>query len=233
MSLPRRISWLDIRAELMRRIASRAWKPGSAIPGEEALALEFGAARATVNRALQDLARAGLLERKRKSGTRVALHPVREARFAIPLVRQEIEAKGAAYAYTLLGREATVAPGIVRARLGLSGEAPMLHLRCLHTADRAPYQYEDRWISLSAVPAAGAESFEAVGPNEWLVEHAPFSRAEFSFFAAAATVEEAALLGLEPGSPVFVVERLTWLGESPVTLVRMVHPPTHRMVTHI
>lgn len=233
MTLPRRSSWLDIRAELSRRIASREWRPGSAIPGEELLASEFGAARATVNRALQDLARAGLLERKRKAGTRVALHPVREARFAIPLVRHEVEGKGAVYGYTLLGRETAVAPGIVRARLGLSGDAPMLHLRCLHTADRAPYQYEDRWISLAAVPAAGSEGFENVGPNEWLVEHAPFSRAEFAFFAAAATAEEAPLLGLEPGTPVFVGERLTWLADAPVTLVRMVHPPTHRMVTHI
>ena len=229
----RRASWLEIREELSRRIVSRAWAPGSTIPGEEALASEFGAARATVNRALQDLARAGLLERKRKAGTRVTLHPVREARFAIPLVRHEVEAKGAAYGYTLLSREVAEAPGIVRARLGLSRDVRMLHLRCLHTADRAPYQYEDRWISLETVPAAAAEVFETVGPNEWLVEHAPFSHAEFAFFAAAATAEEAALLGLEGGAPVFVGERLTWLAEAPVTLVRMVHPPTHRMITRI
>ena len=233
VSLPRRTSWLDIRAELSRRIASREWRPGAAIPGEEQLAAEFGAARATVNRALQDLARAGLLERKRKAGTRVALHPVREARFVIPLVRQEVEAKGAAYGYTLLSRETIAASGIVRARLGLPGDARTLHLRCLHTADRAPYQYEDRWINLAAAPAAGSERFETIGPNEWLGEHAPFSRAEFSFFAAAATADEAALLGLVPGAPVLVGERLTWLGDAPVTLVRMVHPPTHRMVTHI
>jgi GntR family histidine utilization transcriptional repressor len=229
----RRASWLDIRAELSRRIAAREWRPGSAIPGEEQLASEFGVARATVNRAMQDMARAGLVERKRKAGTRVALHPVREARFAIPLVRQEVEAKGAAYGYTLLSRERANAPEIVRARLGLSGDAPMLHLRCLHTADRMPFQYEDRWISLAAVPEAASEGFEVLGPNEWLVEHAPFSRAEFSFFAASASAEEAALLGLAPATPVFVGERLTWLAEAPVTLVRMVHPPAHRMVTHI
>ena len=45
------------------------------IPGEEALAREFGCARATVNRALRDLAEAGVLERRRKAGTRVALQP--------------------------------------------------------------------------------------------------------------------------------------------------------------
>jgi GntR family histidine utilization transcriptional repressor len=232
LSLARR-SWRDIRDELSRRIAAREWLPGAIVPGEEALAAEFGAARATVNRALQELARAGVVERKRKAGTRVALHPVREARFVIPLVRRQIEARGATYGYALLGREVTAAPALVRARLGLDAGVRMLHLRCLHTADRAPYQYEDRWISLAAVPSAEHETFDTVGPNEWLVETAPFSQAEFSFFAAAATDEEAALLGLRPGDPVFVGERLTWLGERPVTLVRMTHPSSHRMVSRI
>ena len=50
----------------------RDWPPGALIPGEEALAQEFGVARATVNRALSELARAGVLERRRKAGTRVA-----------------------------------------------------------------------------------------------------------------------------------------------------------------
>ena len=167
MSEARRLSWRDIRDELSRRIAAREWQPGAAVPGEEALAAELGAARATVNRALQDLARAGIVERKRRAGTRVALHPVREARFVIPLVRQEIEAKGAAYGYRLLGCEAASAGGETRVRLGLGRRAPMLHVRCLHFADGAPYQYEDRWINLVAVPAAGKVSFDAVSPNEW------------------------------------------------------------------
>lgn len=74
-----RVSFRTIRDEMARRIAERRWLPGALIPGEEALAREFGAARATVNRALQELARAGLIERRRRAGTRVARHPVREA----------------------------------------------------------------------------------------------------------------------------------------------------------
>lgn len=228
-----RKDWKLIREELARRISTRDWAPGEMIPAEEALASEFGAARATVNRALQDLARAGIVERKRRAGTRVALHPLREARFVIPLIRREIEARGLDYGYTLLARERLAAPDIVRARLGLSAGTDMLHLRCLHTADRAPYQYEDRWISLAAVPAAADAPFDAVGPNEWLVENAPFSRADFAFMAAAASREEAEMLGLEAGSPVFAAERITFVGAEPVTLVRMVHPPSYRMVTTI
>jgi len=233
MSGTGRLSYRDIGSEIVRRIADRVWEPGALIPGEQALAAEFGCSRATVNRALQDLARAGILERRRKAGTRDSLNPVREARFVIPLVRQEIEAKGAAYGYRLLGCEAPRVGEELRGRLGLGRRAPMLHVRCLHFADGAPYQYEDRWINLDAVPAAGKVSFDAVSPNEWLVTNAPFSRAEFIFRAARAGEEEAALLGLPPGEAVFVAERLTWLADKPVTFVRMVHPPSHRIVTEL
>lgn len=228
-----RASFKAIKDEMTRRIAERVWAPGALIPGEVILADEFGAARATVNRALQELARAGVVERRRRAGTRVALHPVREARFSIPVVGHEIEARGADYGYRLLSRKEETAPEIVAARLGLTPGSYLLHTRCLHLADRKPYQFEDRWINADAVPAVREEGFTAVGPNEWLVSHAPFSEAEFTFFAAAASAEEAALLQTEPGAPVFVAERTTWLKERPVTLVRLTHPASHRMVTRL
>lgn len=228
-----RISFRDLEAEFESRIARRVWQPGATIPGEEALAAEFGVARATVNRALQELARAGLVERRRKAGTRVAVHPVREARLLIPVVRKEIEARGMDYGYVLLSRQRLPAPEAVRARLGLAGASPMLHLRCLHLADRVPYQVEDRWISLGTVPAAADESFAEIGPNEWLVANAPFSRAEFSFRAARAGGDDSELLQIARDEAVFVAERVTWLGERPVTWVRMTHPPGYRLMTEI
>lgn len=228
-----RVSFRTIRDEMARRIAERRWLPGALIPGEEALAREFGAARATVNRALQELARAGLIERRRRAGTRVARHPVREARFVIPLVRKEIESQDKTYQYRLLNRKETLPPDIVRARLGLDETAPLLHVRSLHLANRTPYQYEDRWISLDTVPAVRDLDFTDVSPNEWLVEHEPFTDAEFTFFAAAASAEEAALLDLPEGSPVFIGERITWLQDRPITLARLVHPPSHRMITRL
>lgn len=229
----RRASFRTIRDELSRRIAERIWLPGTLIPGEEVLAEEFGAARATVNRALQELARAGILERKRRAGTRVALHPVREARFVIPRIRQEIEARGSEYRYRLLSVEEANAPEVICARLSLLTKSNMLHVRCLHLADRVPYQFEDRWINLNTVPDAGKADFSTIGPNEWLVGHAPFSNAEFTFMAGAASADEASLLQIREGDPVFIGERITWMKGAPITLAHLVHPSSHRMVTHL
>ena len=75
---------------------NRIWKPGELIPNEADLAIEFGCARATVNRALRALAETGILDRRRKAGTRVALHPVRKVTLEIPIIRHEVEQKAAA-----------------------------------------------------------------------------------------------------------------------------------------
>ena len=58
-----------------------------------------------MNRALRELAEEGLLDRRRKAGTRVALNPVRRARFDIQVIREEIEAKGAVFRHAVLVRE--------------------------------------------------------------------------------------------------------------------------------
>lgn len=228
-----RQTYRGIQDEILRRIAARVWLPGARIPDEADLALEFGAARATVNRALQELARAGLLERRRKAGTRVALHPVREARLAIPLVRREIEAAGAAYGYALVSRAVRRAPAAIAARMGLDQDTRLLHLVCVHSADGVPFQAEDRWINTAAVPAARTADFAAGGPNEWLVANAPFSRAEFAFMAESATADVARLLAVETGVAVLVAERLTWLGTQPITHVRMAHRPAYRIVSEL
>jgi GntR family histidine utilization transcriptional repressor len=218
---------------MIRRIAAGRWPRGAPIPGEEALAREFGCARATVNRALQDLARSGLLERRRRAGTRVALHPVREARFAIPLVRAEIEARGGHYDYRLIERSLGSIPEAAAARLGARPGARGLHVTALHLADGEPYQLEDRWIVLETVPDAEHQNFAEASPNEWLVATAPFSRAIFGFLAGRASEREAAILGLAPGDPVLIGERTTWLGEQPITFVRMLYRPGHRIETEV
>ena len=229
--MPQPVTWQTIQNEALRRIRDREWKPGQMIPHEADLAEELGCARATVNRALRELAEIGLVERKRRAGTRIAEHPLREARLEIPVVRSEVEARGAQYRFSVLSRERLEAPEAMRARLDLPAGTPMLHVRCLHFADNRPWQYEDRWIHIAAVPDIAEEPFERMSPNEWLVKFAPFSEMEIGLSAAAASREEATLLAIEPGAPVFVFERTTWLIDQPITHVRMLHPQSYRMVS--
>jgi len=221
----------DIKADILQKITQGEWKPGSQIPNETDLAEQYGAARATVNRAMRELADEGLIERRRKAGTRVRSSPRRQARFDIPIVRRQIEDLGKAYRYSLVRSEMVVAADWLRARLQLNPGAEVLHLVCLHFADGSPYQFEDRWINLSVLPQAKEADFSETGPNEWLVSTVPFSSAEVSFSATAADQTLADNLGCQPGDPLMQLERSTWLKEGAVTYVRLVHQRGFQMTT--
>ena len=218
------VTFQTIKSDILKRIRLRDWLPGTIIPGEEALARDYGCSRNTVNRALRELAAAGMIERRRRAGTRVAVRPPQAAQIHISVIRREIEQKGATYRYALLDREELVAPAVMRGKMGLPENARVLHVRCLHYADETPYQFEDRWINLSEAPDARDQSFETVGPNEWLVDTKPLAQAEHIFSAVNATPQLAAWLEVKPNEALFVVERRTWSEKNLITAVKLYHP---------
>ena len=229
--MPQHTTYRDIKADILRKITKGDWRPGGAIPNEIELAASYGVARATVNRAMRELAEEGIIERKRKAGSKVRMSPLRRARFDIPLVRREIEDQGQAYRYALISTAVEAAPDWLRARLNLDAKTEVLHLVCMHFADGSPYQYEDRWINLALLPEAREADFSLLGPNEWLVAAVPFSDAEISFSAATADQALANHLSCSPGDPLFQLERSTWWQDQAVTNVRLVYRPGHRMTT--
>lgn len=226
-------SWQTVEEEVRRRINAREWPPGEMIPNEVDLAEEFGCARATVNRALQRLADAGLLDRRRRAGTRVALHPIRKARLDIPIIRHEIEAKGLTYNYSLLSRKKLVPNAGVQARMQSEAGVRLLHIEGLHMASGAPYAHENRWINLSALPDAAKVDFSQQSPNEWLVLNVPFEGGDITFSAISARANEAAGLSCEEGTALFVVERTTWASKHILTYVRLTFAPGYRVHTEI
>lgn len=224
-------SYHDIKAIALSRIRSNVWPPGAHLPGEIELAKEFGCARATVNRAMRELVDEGILERKRKAGTKVKSSPTRRAQFAIPIIGEEITNTGAAYQYVLVERTVIAAPGWLRSRIDIPKGTKVLHLKCMHYAGSNPYQFEDRWINLAAVPNAADCNFEDIGPNEWLVREVPFTEGELVFSATNASNEIANFLNTSDDTDVFTVERTTWLDKLSVTYARLYFSRDYKMTT--
>ncbi|MEO0363317.1 MAG: UTRA domain-containing protein [Pseudomonadota bacterium] len=219
-------AWRTIRDEARRRIAAGDWRRGATIPTEAALAREFGCSRGTVARAMRDLADAGLVERRKRGGTRVSDAPVRQARGAIPLIREEIAATGAAYGYARLLTQHLPAPDAVAARF--RGAGRLMRVAAVHFAAERPFVLEDRWINLTLVPAAARAGFKEESANEWLVRRAPFTHGEQWMSAERADVVEARSLGIREGAPVFVVERTTFAAEEVVTVARLSYAAGYR-----
>lgn len=198
-----------IRLELTRRINSQAWPVGASIPHEDELAEEFGVARGTIRQALSSLVDAGYLEKKRRAGTRVAYPKDHASTLRIALVREQVEQGGHTYGYRLL--KDSIEDGIRR-------------VLCLHLRDDAPYQLEDREISLTGIPSAVAADFSQISPNEWLLQQQPYSRVQTVLKASAPNRNDRKHLELPRDEPVFLVLRETYLEEVWLTRVRLSHP---------
>ncbi len=215
------ISHTLIRETLLERIQSGEWELGELIPNEEELAEEFGCARTTVNRALRALAEEGIVIRKRKGGTRVCELPKREAKFEIPIVRQQVEATGAVYRHKIVCRESKKPPISVSTRLHLGGDEKALYLEALHLADERPFAFEMRWVNPAAVPHIEEEKFDTISVNEWLIKSVPFSSGDVSFSAVNADCDIADALDVTEGSALFLVDRTTWYDQTFITTLKL------------
>ena len=218
-----------IREAIRARIVAGEWGLGEPIPGEAAFAAEYACARTTVNRALRALADEGIVERKRKSGTRVRLTPVPQAQLAIPIVREQVEALGGRYSHRVLERaQHRSAPDDVVHRMKLAGPPHLEWLQTLHLADDAPFALERRWVNLAAVPAFATADLRQLSANEWLLRTVPFTTGDVALSATAADAGQARVLGTPEGSPLFTMQRTTWLDGDPITTIELFYRAGYR-----
>lgn len=217
-----------IRSAIRDRIVAGEWKLGERIPDEVAFAEEFSCSRTTVNRAIQALADEGIVERKRKGGTRVRPLPMRVAQFPIPIVREQVESRGLSYSARVVKRERRPAPGAVASRMALDDD-PCLYLETVHLADARPFAFETRWVNLETVPEFETADLATTSANEWLVRTVPFSRGEIGLSAVVATEVLAEALDVPEQSALLSMERVTWFEGRSVTAMTLYHRPDHRM----
>lgn len=218
-----------ILSDIRGRILSGEWPPGHRIPFEHELSAEYRCSRMTVNKAMSELARTGLIERRRRSGSFVKRPQSQAAILEIHDIRTEVEALGLPYRYELVSRAAS-GPSGEREAVFETGTA-LVELVCRHFAGATPFCLEERAISLTAVPEAADESFETVAPGPWLLARVPWNAAEHTIRAVAADDHVAKMLGVPRHSPCLVVQRRTWSADQLVTDVRLTYAgDTHSLV---
>lgn len=218
-----------IREAIRARIVAGEWELGELIPGEADFAAQYSCARTTVNRALQALAREGIVERKRKGGTRVRPLPLPQAMLRIPIIREEVEAMGLSYGHRIMHRERQMPPSEVAERMQLAQNHELIHLETLHLADRRPFAFERRWVNPATVPGFERADLTAISANEWLIRTVPFSRGEASLTAVSADADLARALQVAQGAALFTLERATWFDAQSVTFTRLHYRQGYRL----
>ncbi|MFC3444424.1 UTRA domain-containing protein [Sphingobium rhizovicinum] len=82
----------------------------------------------------------------------------------------------------------------------LAKRGELLLIRGLHIADGEPFAYEERLISIAAVPEIAEVEFTTEPPGSWLLRHIPWTEAENRIGATGADAKCAKLLGVAEGT---------------------------------
>jgi GntR family histidine utilization transcriptional repressor len=213
-----------ILSDIEGRILSGEWPPGYRIPFEMELASLYDCSRMTVNKALSQLAKSGLIERRKKSGSFVTQPHAQSAVLEIRDIKAEVQSLGLVYDYELLRRDQRRANGEERGKLDLKAGSLVLAIQARHFAGKVPFTFEERLINLSAVPEAAKESFERNAPGPWLLDKVPWSSAEHRILAVGADAKIAEVLGVAEGTACLQIERRTRMNGAYVTLVKLTYP---------
>lgn len=220
-----------IQGDIENKIVSGEWPVGFRIPFEVDLAKHYGVSRMTVNKVLTQLARAGLVDRVKRSGTFVSQPHTQSAVLEIGDIRSEVESLKLAYQFAVIDRKKRKAGSADRLRLDVPPSASVVDITCLHRAGGKPFCLEERLISLSAVPEAENAAFTEMTPGQWLVRQVPWSSAEHRIHASAADPATADALGVAPGTACLVIERRTWNNSGPITQVKLTYPGDRHALT--
>ena len=207
---------------LRDRILSGAFCFGGKLPTENELADYYSVSRVTVRRALGELAREQLIERRRSAGTRVTYRPAPASITAdISGVLANIAEMGRRTTVKLLSFGYVPAEGAVAQALGLGPDILLQRSVRVRTVDRVPFSY-----LTTHVPENVAVTFTrqelASRPLLELLERAgvKVEQARQRISAGLATPDVAQALDVRTGSPL-------------IELVRVVRDQSGRAVEHL
>ena len=207
-------------ADVLRRQVLRGSLSDGLLPSEGRLATEFGVSRNTVRESLELLRQEGLVERVSGVGTRVVcskyLHGIddlcglAETLHGVGRVRNEVRISGLVTAPESVARRLAVAPG-----------EQVVYIERRRFADDLPLSLDLTYV----VRDLGERLLEhdlTAKDVFVLLEHlagTPLGDAEMALEAVSADAHSAAILGIPPGAPLMMIERLTHLQDGrPVDL---------------
>src|SRR6185437_4903210 len=137
-------AYMRAQEAVLTLVRAERLRPGAKVPSERALASQLGLSRMTVRQGVENLVRAGVLERDGTSGTRVAdvsVVRVIDSRRAISM-SDIVQISGARPGSQLLSFAPEPADCALAARLEIEVGAPVLGIRRLRTADGVPFCIE-------------------------------------------------------------------------------------------
>lgn len=202
--------WRQIERRLTEEIAGGAWREEGRLPSEHALASRFAVNRHTIRRAIEQLARRGVLRVEQGRGIFLTEHALDYAvgyrtRFSENLLRQ-----GRQPGHEMIALDSVTASRDVAKALKLRAGATVLRYEMLGRADGRPLTTSVHWFPSARLPGLAGQlaanrsisrALAAIGIPE-------YRRRSTRITARLPSEEEARRLEMPPSHPVLVTESL-------------------------
>ncbi len=214
----------QIKDLIVQALERSEWKPGEMIPSELELAARYQVSQGTVRKAVDELSTENLLVRRQGKGTFVATHHEARAQFRfLRVVPDEHEPVPAVSRYLECKR--IRAPAEIAQQLATKPGDALVYLRRVLSFDDAPIVLDEIWLPGNVFRKLNSERLaQYSGPLYGLFETefgTRMIRAEERIRAVAATTDAARMLKVTPGTPLLLVERVSFTyGERPVEVRR-------------
>lgn len=219
----RTIRYREIAADLRARVEAGEFVAGGLLPSEAELSARYGASRVTVRRALDLLRDEGILDARQGFGWFVAAEPMRQTLGRLATIEAQLAASGRTPQRRVLEFAFATAPAPVRRVLHCE---QVLRVRRLNLADGQPFARVTVWCPADLAATLSRADVERSPFYELLP--VPLGGATQTIGAAAASAEDARLLGIPEGSPVLRCERVTFDVDGTAVLMSEHVFPAHR-----
>ena len=227
----------QVEEALFSSIAEGALAPGSRLPAEDHLIERFAVSRTTVRTAIQSLVARGLVEIRRGKGTFVTQPTITQELTQLTGFVEDMQALGREPSARVLDRRLVAASETVARQLALQRGAAVARIQRVRLADGIPLSFDETYLPQALGEKIMADDLENQ-PIFSLLEQkyaTPLLEAEYRLAAVASHGTVARALGMEAGSPIFLIERTTFTGNRrPVDYERLYYRGDHiRFVTRL
>lgn len=200
-------------SENLRATIEDSMQPDQRLPSENELMAQYDVSRNTVRMALDTLEKQGLIYRMKGKGTFVASERMRYGLFYLTSFTEEMIQRGMRPNSTIVSFERTLPKQKVKQNLQLQDGQEVFAVERLRMANDESYALTVSYIPCQMVPNLESEDLASGSLYEVLENKLSYriKYAEQVIKPTIATEYEAELLGIERGSPLLLVEGITYL----------------------
>ena len=196
---------------LVRRIAESAWRPGEALPSEQALAAELKVSQGTVRKALDVLVAENLVQRHQGKGTYVAEHTQEHSLFRFfRLARPGTDGEHVTPESSEARCKRRAASAAESEKLHLAKRATVVEIKRVRSIDGVPAVIEMSVVPLNLFPEIDHQ--DAIPNTLYSLYQSVYGvnivLAKEELSAVLATKADEKELGIKPGSPMLRIERV-------------------------